>query len=388
VEMIKKLLKNRLFIMGILIPLIFQVVYLCIVIPALKDGNSGVQNLKIAIVNEDQVLGKNISTTLSQVLPVKTELSSDLSGTMDTMNDGDLNMVIHIPASFTAGLQQGAGQISYYINQSAPSMTKQLMERIALNINETLNENTFNNIKETLKKNSAVALSQTGLPENSAAAISANIDQAFDSLKYASIKADIQKVNNAEGFIQTVFPFFIFLTYFVGCIILIAAHSFAFKSLRKEYSKGKIWLTKLGADIIAALVFPCVVIGLAACFNIPFALGIGTTWLVLSLGFLSMTTLLQMFIDWFGYVGMGLAALILFPIQLITSGLIYSREILPSFYTVISAYLPVTYFGDGILKIFYGGASVSRDAWLLLSMAVIFIVVSALSLLKKERPLI
>lgn len=372
--------------LGLFIPLIFQIVYLCIAIPAVKDGNSGIQNLKIAIVNEDQILGSQVAGQLSQILPFKTDVSSDLSGSLHSMDNGDYNMVIYIASDFAAKCQQGSGQISYYINQSAPSMTKQVMERTALSINQSLNEISFNEIKAAIKESSVAALGQAGLPAAAATAIGANLNQAFERLKYISISGDIQKVNNAEGFTQTVFPFFIFLIYFVGCLIMTGLQTGVLKSLRKEYSQYKILLSKLVINIAASLVVPCIVIGLAACFDIPFKLGLPATWLLLSVGFFTLLSVMQIFSDWFGIPGMGLAALILFPLQLLTSGLMYSQEILPTFYSTISNYLPATYFGDGMIKMFYGGPSISKDVWILLLVAAISIIISLFTIFRKEKP--
>lgn len=370
---------------GLLIPLVFQIVYLLIAIPAVKDGSNGMKNLKITIVNEDQNLGKSVSAKLGEVLPFKTETTADLPVALDNMNNGDCSMVIHIASDFTAQCQQGSGQVSYYINQSAPSMTKQAMERTAVSINQTLNENAFNSVKEILKQNSSAALGQAGLPAAAATAISVNLNKAFDSLKYTNISSDIQKVNNADGFAQTVLPFFVFLTFFVGCIIMTILHTLAYKPLYKEVSRVRILLSQLGVNILISLVIPCVVIGLAACFAIPFSLGTGAAWLILSVGFFTLLYMVQMFANWFSIPGMGLAVLLLFPLQLVTSGLIYSREILPAFYTAVSPYLPSTYLGDSMLKMFYGGPSVSKDIWILFLMSAVFIVVSALTLFKKNR---
>jgi uncharacterized phage infection (PIP) family protein YhgE len=384
-EVLKRVSKNKLFIIGLLIPIIFQIVYLCIAVPAIKDGNEHIKDLKVTIVNEDNTLGKQISTQLSQVLPFKIEESSDLNTALDVMNEGDTNMVLYIAADFTMKVQQGGAQISYYINQSAPAMTKQAMEKTALSINQTLNENVFNTTKDAIKQNSAKVLSQTGLPEAALAQISSNISKAFDALKYSAISGDIQKVNNADGFAQSVLPFFLFLIYFVSCIILTILHILAYQPLLKVFSRAKILLSQLIVNVIMSLVLPGIAIGLAACFNIAIVPDIWIVWLMLSAGFFTLLYVVQMFASWFGIPGMGIAALLLFPLQLVSSGLIYSREILPGFYTWISSYLPATYLGDGMLKMFYGGPSVTKDIWILLLMAAIFMIVTALSALKQEK---
>jgi uncharacterized phage infection (PIP) family protein YhgE len=384
VEILKKLRKNRLFVLGLLAPLVFQIIYLCIAIPAIKDGNNRMQDFNITIVNEDQTLGKEVTAQLVRVLPFKTAESNDLTGSLDAMNNGDFNMVIYITPDFTAKCQAGGAQVSYYINQAAPSMTKQAMERVAGNVNQTLNENVFIKIKDIIKQHADQTLSQSGLPAGALAQISSNLNTAFDALKYTLIEIDLQKVNNADGFAQTVMPFFIFLTYFIGGIVMTILHTLVNKSLSTEISRGKILLTQLFVDIIAALIIPCVVVGLAAGFNIPFSLGLGATWLLLSMGFFALLWSIQLFTNWFGIAGLAIVP-ILFPLQLVSSGLIYAQEILPAFYSSIGRYLPAAYFGDGMIKMFYGGSSIAHDVWILLLIAVICVIASALTVLKKER---
>ncbi len=379
-----KLIRNKLFWGGIIVPVLFQVVYLCIAVPAIKDGNDRMNGFNIAIVNEDRMLGQEIAAHLIQVLPFKTEDSPDLNASLDAMNDGKLNMVIHITADFTAKVQSGEARISYYINQAAPSMTRQVMEGAATGINQILNEQAFENIKEVLAANSAAALSQTGLPENILELISMQMTQAFNSLKYINIEADIRKVNNAEGFAQGVLPFFIFLVYFVGCIIMTVLHVLAYKPLGSEFSRWKILFSLFTTNIVVSLAIPGVVIGIISAFGIPFNLDIWIIWGLLSLGFFTLLYTIQAFTNWFGFPGMAVIV-ILFPLQLVSSGLIYAKEILPAFYSAVGDYLPATYFGNGILKSLYGGSSVSQEICILLIMAVVMLLLSSLSVFKKNK---
>ena len=382
-EIFKKLIKNRLFIPGLLVPIIFQIIFLSIVIPAIKDGNDRVTDMKIAIVNEDTILGHEVSAKLLSVLPFKTEKLSALDDALDEMENDDYNMVIYIASDFTLKIQQGEARISYYINQAAPSMTKQVMEAAALSINQTLNETSFTAIIENLKQSSANVLGQTGLPEETLTQISAYLDQAFSSLKYTSITGDIQKVNNGDGLAPTVFPFLIFLIYFISCILLSVLHVSVYKSLGSEFSKIKILFSQLVTNILISLVIPGVFIGLLACFDISFSLNLATAWLLLSAGFFTFLYTIQAFTNWFGIPGVAVVVLLL-PLQLTSSGLIYSKEILPAFYSSAGDYLPATYFGNGMLKMFYGGASISNEILVLLLIAVIMMLLSTLSVFKKR----
>jgi uncharacterized phage infection (PIP) family protein YhgE len=380
----KKLIKNKLFMLGLLVPIFFQIIFLSIVIPAIKDGNDRVTDMNIAVVNEDTVLGVEVSSKLLSVLPFKTEKLSGLDDALDEMENGDCNMVIYIPSDFTLKCQQGEGQISYYINQAAPSMTKQVMEAAALSINQTLNEASFTAIIENLKQSSATVLGQTGLPEEALAQISSYLDQAFDSLKYISITGDIHKVNNADGLAPTVFPFLIFLIYFISCILLTVLHALVYKPLKSEFSTAKVLLSQLVTNIVISLVIPGVFIGLLACFDISFSFSLAAAWILLSAGFFTFLYTIQAFTNWFGLPGVAVVVLLL-PLQLVSSGLIYSKEILPSFYSAAGDYLPATYFGNGMLKMFYGGASVSEEILMLLLIAVIMMFLSTLSVFRKKE---
>jgi uncharacterized phage infection (PIP) family protein YhgE len=382
--MFRQLFKNRLFMLGLLIPFIFQLIYFCLAIPAIKDGNNHIKDMQITIVNMDAGLGKQISAQLKQLLPFKTNESSDLADSLTAMDNGEANMVLYIAPDFAAMVEQGEAQISYYINQSSPGMTKQAMEKTALSINQTLNENAFNTIKETIKQNSTKSLVQTGLPEAVLNQIKGALTQALDGIKYTSFGAAIQKTNNAEGFTQTVFPFFIFLTFFVGALLMTVLHSFVYQPLAATYSRVKILSTQLVINLLISLLIPCIAISVLAGFGIPLTLSTGIAWLLLAVGFFTLLYTVQMFFNWFGLPGMGIGMVFFFPLQIVGSGLIYSKEILPSFYSAISNYLPASYFGDGILKVFYGGASIARDIWILLLMSAIFIAVSYMTVFNKK----
>ncbi len=259
------------------------------------------------------------------------------------------------------------------------------MENIAVNVNQMLNENAFLMVKGTVQEHAMAALQETGLPEQAVASLSGRLGAVVDSFQHTVIAEDIQKVNDAEGFAQTVFPFFIFLTYFLGATLMTGMHTITLPQIENGQSRAGVYATGLGINIILSLIIPCIVIGIAAAFDISFSRDIGTVWCLLALGFFTMVSMMQMFSRWLGLTGLGGAVLLFFPLQLVGSGLIYAEEILPVAYPAINDYLPASHFGNGILRIFYGELSLSGEMVTLLLMAGIFVVVSALSLLKKKN---
>jgi uncharacterized phage infection (PIP) family protein YhgE len=382
---LKTLFKNKLFLVGLLIPLVWQVVYFSFAIPAVNKADIGINNLKIAIINEDTVMGGQIAAQLEKTLPFKMETPTGLQKAIDDMNNGDYKMVVHIPADFSQGIQQGNAKISYYINQAVPNTTKQIMETSAKTINQILSDNIFGTLKETIKQKSLENLSKTGLPAAAEESIAKAFSQAFNALKSTAITGDIQKINDAGGLTKTVLPLFIFLTFFIGGVAYAITHSLAYKSIASQKTKSKLYLTNLIINIVYSLIIPFIVVSFASGFNITFSQGMFVTWFLLSTGFFTFVSLFQMLFKLLGTIGAGAFVLILFPLQLISSGFMFPTENLPSFYRVISDYLPATYFGNGVLKVTYGGASVSGDIWMLLLMSVIFIVISAFALLNKMK---
>ncbi len=384
-ELIKQMLRNKYFIIGLFIPLLWQAVYFVIAIPAVKDADTEICNMKITIFNEDQSIGQQIAGQLGNTLPFKTETADDLEEALASLTDGDSNMVIYIGGDFTQKLLQGKAHITYYIDQEAPYMTKQVMENAAAGINGALNETIFANTLAELKQNSAAALGKLGLPANVLAMLSEKLINSFDALEYAPVESDIRKLNDAEGFARVILPLFIVLTYFIGCALMTILHAIAKKNLYAHFSRCRIFLASLATNIIVSMIVPWVVIGILGAFDITLSTGLFNTWLFLSLGFFTLLYMVQMFMDWLGIQGMGAAIIILFPLQFVSCGLIYSPEILPSLYTTASIYLPSTYFGEGMFRIFYGGGSPSPEFAVLSCMALIFVAIAALSLLKTFR---
>ena len=384
-SIIKALFKNKLFLAGLLIPVIWQLLYFSIVIPAMNDAETRTGNMTVSIVNQDPLMGKQIAAQLNQALPFTTKQPANLDAALEAMNDGEASMVIAIPSDFTDRFQQGEAGISYYINQAAPNTTKQLMETAAINIDRLLNENAFYTMRDAILENAADFIGQSGLPPQAIAPIGSAMEQALGSLKGFPVAADIRKVNDAEGFIKTSFPLFIFLTFFVGSVFMTIARTVAAERLADCFSRSRIFGVSLGIDIVYSLVVSWIVIAFAAGFGIDFSQELVTVWLLLAAGFFTFLSLFQMFGNWLGRIGTGLAALVLFPIQLISSGMMFPRELLPSFYNAVGDYLPATYFSTGITRIFYGDLSISDELGVMLIMASIFVLVTALALLKKSK---
>jgi uncharacterized phage infection (PIP) family protein YhgE len=298
------------------------------------------------------------------------------------MNEGTYPMVIHIPADFSNELKQGKALITYHINQSTPAMTKQMMEGAANTINIQINQVAFEMKKEMIQQGMAGGLSQAPIPEQVLQMISDKVNQAFGSLTFESIQGDIQKVNNNEsGFPVMFLPMLIFLTTFVGSLVLSAIHFQVFNPKNNGHPKWMVFIAQQLVNVAAAgLLIPIVPFIAASLFDIPFQTDSLSAWLMLGVAFYSFTLLVQMFLHLFGLPGLGLV-IILMPIQMITTGLIFPTELLPTSYLNASEYLPGTALSEGVYTMLFGGKTIASPVNSLLVMSLVFGLVSIIRLL-------
>src|SRR5690606_26478873 len=87
------------------------------------------EQLSIAIVNEDPLQGKELTTLLKKNIPFQIETGENTDQALKKLDKRELDMVIYIPKDFSQTLMSDEkAQLIYYINQANPSLSKQMME--------------------------------------------------------------------------------------------------------------------------------------------------------------------------------------------------------------------------------------------------------------------
>lgn len=115
-----------------------------------------------------------------------------------------------------------------------------------------------------------------------------------------------------------------------------------------------------------------------SCYSITSHISLFYTWFFLFLAFLTFVSLTQLFIVLFGPGGM-IFNIILLSLQLVSAGVIVSREMLPLFYEKISAVLPAIYVAEGLFTIAFGGSNIFSDV---LALVIILFSVLILAVLR------
>ena len=99
-----KILQTKIgLVFALVVPLIFTIVWLT----GYNGATERVDQLKIGIINSDGANGQQIEKIIQETVPFQTENYASLKEAEQVMNDGDIGMIVSIPAEFAANLDKG-----------------------------------------------------------------------------------------------------------------------------------------------------------------------------------------------------------------------------------------------------------------------------------------
>ncbi|MFD1954136.1 YhgE/Pip domain-containing protein [Paenibacillus thailandensis] len=356
---------------GIVTAFMFQIIFAVIWMTAYDGVTDRTSQLRIAIVNEDGQLGKQLSGKLAEELPFETVVVTDLGEAQAGLNNRDYQMVMHIPADFTqkAASADATGSIEYWINESNPALIKSIMSGAAAQITGEINS-------QAVASGVQAALSGAQMPAEQAAAAAASLSER--------VTADIRSVNPVQGMNNQMVPMMMVLASFVGAMIMGMNFQQSTMAVQAQAGKWNTVLVKAVLNAVSAVLVALVGTSLVALLGGQFEQGFLHMWLFQSLFLLTFMFVSQMFLSLFGLAGM-LFNIMLLSVQLVSSGAIVPRELLSDFYTGLGRLLPATYAVDGNMNILFGGGPITGDcAALLLIMATAMAVTAVAVAFKKQ----
>lgn len=356
---------------GIVTAFMFQIIFAVIWMTAYDGVTDRTSQLRIAIVNEDGQLGKQLSGKLAEELPFETVVVTDLREAQAGLNNRDYQMVMHIPADFTqkAASADATGSIEYWINESNPALIKSIMSGAAAQITGEINS-------QAVALGVQAALNGAQMPAEQAAAAAASLSER--------VTADIRSVNPVQGVNNQMVPMMMVLASFVGAMIMGMNFQQSTMAVQAQAGKWNTALVKAVLNAVSAVLVALVGTSLVALLGGQFEQGFLHMWLFQSLFLLTFMFVSQMFLSLFGLAGM-LFNIMLLSVQLVSSGAIVPRELLSDFYTGLGRLLPATYAVDGNMNILFGGGPITGDcAALLLIMATAMAVTAVAVAFKKQ----
>lgn len=201
--------------------------------------------LPVAIVNDDKgEYGKQISESLLKELPfdnIDTKISNKEA--MEQLGDNELALVIHIPSTFSADMQNSevSSNIDFTTNEASATASSSAMVQVANTINDQLTEQ--------FSSQTAVGVLQgLKIPEEQAKAMAETIQHGYEG--------NVKVINDVPaGMHNNMLPMFLTMALYVGAMIAAMQLTGNMKLNRGKASKTKLFtymqLTALIIGVIA-----------------------------------------------------------------------------------------------------------------------------------------
>ncbi|WP_223069257.1 YhgE/Pip domain-containing protein [Paenibacillus caui] len=370
---LKDFMKKPTTLIGIGAALMFQVIFSLVWMTGYDGVTDNTHKLKIEIVNEDNGIGKQVESNLKANLPFELSSSSSLDEAKEHLDDRDVQMVLYIPADFSNQLQAPGkkGQLQYWINESNPALIKSIMQSVASGVTATVN-------KEAVTAGAEAVLTQMKMPAAQAQGAAQGLAE--------KVVSDFHYSHPVDGMANQMVPMMLVLASYVGSMLM-ALNLQASSAQIHTASRWEKLIARIVIHVVSAVVIALVGSSLAMLLGGQNANGFLALWGFQTLFLMSFMFFAQMFVLLFGNAGM-LFNILALSAQLVSSGAMVPRELLPDFYFQLGRLLPATSAVEGTMNLLFGGPSASGPALtLVVSMAVTLAVgVAATALRRKKAP--
>lgn len=356
---------------GIITALMFQVIFSVIWMTGYNGVTDRVEQLRIAVVNEDQQMGQQISSSLIQNLPFDMTQVDRLEEAKQQLDERALQMVVYLPADFSqkAAAVDASASIQYFINESNPVLIKSMMSGAAAQITAEVN-------RQAVAAGVQNVLGGMNMPAEQAAAAAQGLS--------VRVTSDIQSTNVVQGMNNQMVPMMLVLASYVGAMIMGMNLEQSALAVRVSVGRWGRFAARSIITIVAAVFVSLVGSSLLASLGGQMEQGFLQLWLFQMLFLLTFMFVSQLFLYLFGMAGMVLNIMVL-SAQLVSSGAIVPRDLLSDFYINLGNALPATYAVEGTMNLLFGGPGIGAEALALSIIAVVAIAISALAVTLKRQ---
>lgn len=348
--------------LGISAAVAFQLIFIIVWLTGYSGVYERTDQFTVGIVNEDAVLGNKVINKVESKDYFKVTSFESLAQAKPALDERKIQMLIHLSDKMTEGLQANEDiYIDYYINQSTPTLTQQIMETTATKLNDQMNERVREvvdtQVIETIPQIIAAESTNSEVVE---AVATETIKIMKENNGAAQIFPNIMRTNDKEGFANTMVPLLIILTSYIGAMLISQHLQFSEAKLKGELNQSALFIGRQTINILMAVIIALLTVSLLHLFKVDMARNFLVLWGFQAVLMFSFLTLSQIFVMIFGNPGM-IFNIALVATQLVSSGAIVPRELLSSFYQNLGSMLPATYGVNSYFSLIYGGGNFVSD---------------------------
>lgn len=377
-KLLKSFFKQKETLLGISAAIAFQLIFVIVWLTGYDGVYERTDQFTIGIVNEDSVLGEKITSELKGNNLFQVKMFEELLQAKQELDERNINMLIHLPTKMAERLQANENvHIDYYINQSVPTLTKQMMETAANKLNEQVNQQ----VSETINTQLAATIPQMIATESTNEKLvekvaSQAVKMTQENSHMTPVIDNVIKTNDKEGFVFTMVPLLIVLASYIGAMLISQHLQLAEAKLKSEYNRSALFIGRQIINILVAISISLLTVCLMFLFNIEIDHNFFALWGFQAILMFSFLALSQVFVMLFGNLGM-IFNIALTATQLVSSGAIVPRELLSSFYQGLGSVLPATYGVNSYFSLIYGGGNLASDMkylWIIIGFLLIIAV--------------
>ncbi|WP_322906926.1 YhgE/Pip domain-containing protein [Paenibacillus sp. SGZ-1009] len=357
---------------GIATAILFQLIFAVVWMTGYHGITDRLDHLSVAIVNEDQTFGEQIVQGLNGKLPVHVETGLTMEQAQQQLQDRHIQMIVQIPTDFGKMVTSAnPAQLHYLVNESNPVMIKNMMTSIADRITANVNRAAIQSgLQGVLGANGQASAQQA---QGMAAALSQRV------------VSNIESVNPVQGMNNQMVPMMMILASYVGAMIMGQNFEISSRALASRFGRWPRMTVRLLVTTAAAVIVSLVGTSLVALLGGQLGHGFFALWGFQALFLLTFMFVAQMFLFVLGMPGMLFNILIL-SVQLVSSGAMMPRELLPAFYQWLGHLFPATYAVQGLMNILFGGSGTGMDCVaLVLILLVALIIIAIATALRQNR---
>lgn len=366
---IKTFIKSPQTMVGIIIALMFQVVFTLIWMTAYDGVNDRMDRMMIAVVNEDQGLGETVVSGLKERLPFELVNVSAEEG-REMLENREVQLMLSIPADFSAKLQASGekAQLHYQINGANPAMVKNMMESVAAGITESINKQATEQGTSQLLLGLSMPAEQVGI---------------FVEEITGKVESNVDTIHPVDGMNNQMVSMMLVLASFVGTMIMGMNLHQASLIIKKETSLWQRFGARVFINLFSSLLISLIGTSLVYMLGGQMEHGFFAFWMFQALFVATFLFFSQMFLTLFGVAGM-LFNIAMLSLQLVTSGALVPRILLNDFYRSFGEVLPATYAVEGLMSLQFGGSIKMADIYWLIGIGIISLTIGMISELARS----
>lgn len=349
-------LKTKGAIAAIFMGIFYAVAMLGIFIPGYSAIPNNIDQMPIAMVNDDAgEYGTMISEQLSEKLPFE-EIETSLTNkeALSQLEENDLALIIHIPETFSADMENGeaASSIDFTTNGASATVVSSTMSSIVSEINNQLST-------QFSTQTAQGVLMNLNMPEEQATEMATMIETS-----YAGNMVTINEV--PAGMNNNMLPMFLTMAGYTGAMIGAMQLVGAFKASRGKASKTKLFIYLQLTALLIGVVSSIFGVGIAYLVNgygAELLLGLTAQQILNYMVCFNFTAILIFLI---GEGGMVLNLPILL-VQTLANGATMPREMMYLPYEWMSYISPMYYSVQAYFATLYGSVSAAPNQWMMVA---------------------